>query len=130
MNLHQIVAPYVSSINPPLPVTIMVSTGSTIGPDGTRVPSYAPPAQAQAQVQALTFRDLAQISGLNLQGTRRAIYLNGDVEGLVRSQGKGGDLITFPDGSVWLVALVLEAWGASGSSDAWVKVACTLQNNG
>ena len=128
MNLHAIAGPIVAAVNPSLPVTLLVSTGSTIVPGGTRVPTYAAPVTVQAQVQALTFRDITQVSGLNLQGTRRAIYLLGDVEGLVRSQGKGGDKITFPDGSVWLVAMVLEAWGATGSSDTWVKVAATLQD--
>jgi len=82
----------------------------------------------RAQVQALTFRDLTQISGLNLNGTRRAIYLSGNVDGVVRPDMKGGDLLTFPDGSVWLVAMQLEAWGAAGSTDVWSKVAATLQD--
>ncbi len=82
----------------------------------------------QGQVQALTFRDLTQISGLNLNGTRRGIYLSGNVDGVVRSEMKGGDLIIFLDGRVWLVAMQLEAWGASGTSDVWSKVAVTLQN--
>jgi hypothetical protein len=77
-----------------------------------------------AQIQALTFRDITQIESLNLQGTRRAIYFYGAVDGLVRPGGKGGDLATFPDGSVWLVAIVLESW------PDWCKVAATLQNNG
>lgn len=129
MNLHAIVGPIVAAINPFLPVTLQVSTGSTITADGTRVPTYAAPVVVQAQVQALTYRDIVQIEGLSLQGTRRAIYLMGDVEGLVRSQDKGGDLISFPDGSVWLVAMVLEEWGAAGSPDVWVKVVVTLQDN-
>lgn len=83
----------------------------------------------QGQVQALTFRDLQQISGLNLNGSRRAIYLLGDIDSVSRPQMKGGDVITFPNGSVWLVAVALETWGAAGSSDAWCKVVATLQNN-
>ncbi len=130
MNLHAIVAPIVAVVNPMLPVTLQVSTGSTLSPDGTRAPTYAAPVTVQAQVQSLTFRDITQISGLNLQGDRRAFYLLGDIEGLVRPANKGGDLITFPDGTVWLVALVLEAWGATGTSEQWCKCAATLQNNG
>ena len=53
-----------------------------------------------AQVQALSGRDLRQIEGLNLQGTLRAVYLNGVIDGIVRVALKGGDLITLPDGSV------------------------------
>lgn len=77
-----------------------------------------------AQVQALTFRDLQQIDGLNLQGTRRAIYLYGKVQGINRAENKGGDLITVAAGDAagkWLVAEVLEQW------PDWVKVACTQQ---
>jgi hypothetical protein len=77
---------------------------------------------APMQVQALTGRDLQQIDGLNLQGTRRAIYIEGDIEGIVRPTQQGGDLITTPDGSIWLVAMVLETW------PNWCKVAVTLQN--
>lgn len=78
-----------------------------------------------AQIQSLTFKDLTQIEGLNLQGERRAIYFYGDnVKAIVRPTQRGGDLVTFPDGSVWLVAIVLESW------PGWCKCACTLQNGG
>lgn len=76
------------------------------------------------QVQPITWRDLQQLEGLNLQGTRAKIYVYGQVEGLVRVTNRGGDLITFPDGSVWLVAQVLEGWHTAG----WCSVAATLQN--
>ncbi len=79
-----------------------------------------------AQVQALTYDDLRQIDGLNLNGTRRAIYLSGELDGVVRSKLKGGDLITLSDGpnaGTWLVAHVLEQW------EDWVKVAVTLQQD-
>jgi hypothetical protein len=76
-----------------------------------------------AQIQALAFRDIVQIEGLNLQGTRRAIYLSGEIDGLVRADNKGGDLITFSNGGVWLTAMVLEQW------PDWVKVAATFQNS-
>jgi hypothetical protein len=75
-----------------------------------------------AQIQSLTFRDLQQIDGLNLQGNRNGIYFYGQIDGIVRPDNKGGDLITFPDGSIWLVAMVLEDW------PDWCKVAATRQN--
>jgi len=74
------------------------------------------------QVQSLTYTDLTQIDGLNIQGVRRAIYINGEVDGLVRSENKGGDIITTPNGEVWLVVLVLEYW------PDWTKCVVTLQN--
>jgi hypothetical protein len=79
--------------------------------------------QVMGQMQALTFDDIHQLDWLTIQGTRRAIYLEGNWEGLVRSKQKGGDLITFPDGSVWLIVHVLERWHGS-----WCKVAVALQD--
>jgi len=78
-----------------------------------------------ADIQALSTKDLRQIDGLNLQGTLRAIYLNGAVAGLVRPTQQGGDIITFPDGTVWLVNQVLEPWSLTAG---WCKAICTLQN--
>jgi hypothetical protein len=129
MNLHAIAGPYISAVNPMLPVTVRVSLGSTTLPSGKRSPNYALPYRAQAQVQAMSSRDLRQVSGLNLQGSMSAIYLMGDIEGIVRPLVKGGDLITFPDSSVYLVVVALENWGASGTpTEQWSKVAAQLQS--
>lgn len=132
MNLEDITADCVSAVNPPVTAQLKVSLGSSKGADYGSTPTYAAAVPVDAQVQALQFRDIQQIEGLNLQGTRRAIYLRGDVEGLVRANNRGGDLITMPDGTVWLVAMVLEAWlqnTADPDEPGWVKVAVTLQNN-
>lgn len=122
MNLHGIAGPAVAAVNPQVPVRIQISTGYTTEATGRRVPTYAPPITRMAQVQPLTFRDLQQIEGLNLQGERRGIYLFGHIDGIVRQESKGGDLITLPDDSVWLVAMILEDW------PDWVKAAITRQN--
>lgn len=125
MNLHGIAAPFVGTVNPQIEVSIQVSTGSTTAPNGKRVPTYADAVVRLAQVQPLSFRDIQQADALNLQGTRRAIYVNGRVDGLVRSENKGGDLITVADGvnaGVWLVALVAEQF------PDWVKCLVTLQD--
>lgn len=122
MNLHGIVKGAVAAVNPRTPLSLQRSTGYATGPDGGRIPVYAAPVQVFGQVQALTFRDIQQADSLNLQGTRRAVYLDGHWDGLVRTTKKGGDLVTFPDGSVWLIAIVLEHW------PDWVKVAVTLQD--
>ena len=124
MNLHGIVSTVISAVNPQLPVTLRLSTGTmTTLADGTRVPAYQEVDGVFAQVQAQTYKDIQQLDSLNLQGTRKVVYLSGEIDGLVRATSKGGDLITFPDGSVWLVALVLEQW------PDWVKAAITLQNS-
>lgn len=81
----------------------------------------------QAQVQPLTTKDLMHLDGLNIQGVERAIYLSGHVDGIVRSEGKGGDLIILssgPNPGTYLVTVVLEAWSN------WVKCGVRLQNGG
>lgn len=128
MNLHSIVSPYIGVVNPQQVVTVRISAGYTTGADGARTPSYSASYQAQAQIQAMSSRDLRQVDGLNLQGTLSAIYLLGDIEGIVRPAVKGGDLITFPNGDVYLVVVALENWGASYSpGEQWSKVAAQLQ---
>ena len=127
VNLHGIVSGAIDAVNPRIPAGVQVSNGYTTGADGKRTPAFLPTVNVYAQVQALTFRDIVQLDGLNLQGTRRAIYLFGQVNGLVRSANEGGDLITIATGGtsdgVWLVAMILEQW------PDWCKAACTLQDN-
>jgi hypothetical protein len=132
MNLHAIANPIIQVVNPNVPAYIQYSTGNTINEDGSQTPTYTPPVLVSAQVQSLTFRDLQQIEGLNLQGTRRAIYLYGDIEAIVRVTAQGGDLVTFPgrvggfaNNTTWLVAENLETW--LEAPDCWCKVAATLQ---
>lgn len=78
-----------------------------------------------AQVQPLTMRDLAQLEGLNLNGEKKAVYFNGDIQGVIRVELKGGDLVTFPDGQVYLVVQNLEGWVPSAG---WSKVAVVQQD--
>lgn len=78
-----------------------------------------------AQVQPLTNRDLLQLEGLNLGGDKKAVYVTGDVEGVIRVRLKGGDLVDLPDGSVWLVNQTLESFDTTAG---WTKFAITLQD--
>lgn len=83
----------------------------------------------QAQVQALSWQDMQKMDAMVLQGERRAIYLFGAVDSISRPDNQGGDLITFPDGTVWLVAYVLETFlNDTGPKIGWCKVAATRQN--
>lgn len=127
MNLHSIATGLISMVNPPVTVTLSRSTGYTTNADGTRVPTYNQITGVQVQVQSLTYGDIQLLNGLNIQGVRRAIYIGHEVEAIVRVGKEGGDLLTFPagtlpEGNVWLAAHVLEAW------PSWRKVAITLQN--
>jgi hypothetical protein len=122
MNLHGIVTGYVNAVNLAVPCTMQMSTGYTIAGDGSQVPTYATYTDVPCQIQAASYGDIQKTSGLNIQGTRRSVYLNGDWQGLNRSAIKGGDILTMPDNTVWLVAMVLEHW------PDWTKIAITLQN--
>ncbi len=124
MDLLSLTTGAISIINPLDVLVIQVSTGSTTADDGTPVPSYADPITRPGQVQPLTFNDLKQLEGLNIQGSLKAIYIEGHINGIVRSKNKGGDLVTDPHGNVWLVTQVLEFW------PNWTKVAVTLQTDG
>lgn len=101
MNLHGLVSGAIGAVNPHVPVSVRVSTGYEVDEDqGFRqVPAYADAQVVQGQVQSLTYDDLRQIDSLNIQGTKRAIYLYGRIDGLVRVENKGGDLITVPGAS-------------------------------
>lgn len=130
MNLFSITAGYVGAVNPPQRLTVQVSNGSKPGPGNRRVPTYGPPFTTTGDVQPMTWKDIQMVEGLNLQGVRRSIYINGQVDGLVRAENKGGDLITDPYGRVWLVAMVLEQWDDGPNGPSWVRVAATLQDQG
>lgn len=124
MNLHNMVAGAVSTVNPFITASIQRSTGYTTSSAGKRTPTYAAAVSVQVQMQALQYNDLVQLDGLNIQGERHAMYLNGNWSGVVRPDGTGGDLITLPNGTIWLVVLVLENWS---DLDGWTKVAVTRQ---
>ncbi|MDE2442355.1 MAG: hypothetical protein KGP14_15165, partial [Betaproteobacteria bacterium] len=94
MNLNAIVAPLVSAITPSVQAVWSPSLGYTTAANGTRVPSYAAPVCISIAVQALTGPDLDHVDAMNLQGVKRAAYIDGQVEGVNRPALKGGDLIT------------------------------------
>lgn len=121
MNLHGLVSGAIGVVNPFETVAVSYSTGYDLEGDGTQTPSYET-IPREAQVQALTFKDLLQVNAMNIQGVRRRMYFYGEVDGIVRMLNKGGDTITRGDGTVWLVAYVLEQW------PDWCAVCVTQQN--
>lgn len=127
MNLHAIVSGAIGAVNPFITATIQVSAGSTTYGDGSRVPAYTT-TTARIQNQALQYNEIAQLDGLNVQGVRRKIYLNGNWNGIIRADGKGGDLLLFPEQpggpiKTWLVVIVFEYW------PDWCSLGVTLQVN-
>lgn len=128
MNLNAIANGVIRAVSPNILLQIQVNTGNTTSPDGTRVPTYAPHVCAYGQVQPLSYREIQQADSLNLGGTRKTIYINSFVDGLLRPENKGGDLIQVmegPDAGLYLVANIDEAW-----VNGWCKAICTVQNGG
>jgi hypothetical protein len=130
MNLNSVVSGAIGTVNPRMTVVLQISTGYTTNPDGTRAPGYAAPVQLIGQWQPIAYQDIQMISGLNIQGDRRKIWLNGETDGLVREDNKGGDLITDPMGRTWLVALVTEQWEENTAAPNWASAIVTRQNSG
>lgn len=128
MDLHNIVSGYVGTVNPFIMASIQMSDGYTTSPSGKQQPQYLPAINQLIQVQALQYNDIVQLDGLNIQGERRAIYLEGFWSGVIRADSKGGDLLTFPEypggpDRLWLVVFVFEHW------PQWSKLAVTLQDD-
>lgn len=120
MDLRGIANSVASTVNANKTVTVLRSTGYTIGAGRKQVPSYAAPVSGPGQIQALDANDIKQVEGLNIQGTLRAIYLRGSLAGVIRPDGTGGDIVQI-DGQDWLVVKVLEGW------PTWTKAAICLQ---
>lgn len=126
MNLHGIVAGAIAAVNPQVRGQYQKSNGATTQASGKRVPAYLAATPITVQLQALTYKDLVQVDGLNLNGQAHAMYVSGDIEAVVRQDNKGGDIITLPDGSIWLVVHVLENWF---TTSGWAKVAVVRQSS-
>ena len=123
MDLRGIANGVTTTVNPNQTVTVLRSTGYTIGAGRRQVPSYAAPVTGPGQIQALDANDIKQLDGLNVQGTIRAIYLRGNLAGVIRPDGTGGDIVQIA-GQDWLVVKVLEGW------PTWTKAAIVLQMPG
>ena len=119
MNLHGIAGNAVSAVNPWKKATISRSNGYD-SVNFKQVPKYLQPEEVLVQSQSLTYNDLLQTDGLNVQGERKALYMSGNFNGVQRAEGKGGDILTI-DGIDWLVAMVLESW------PDWCKLCVTRQ---
>jgi len=131
MNLHQLVSGVISAVNPATMLSIQTSTGYSTSPDGTPVPTYNDAVTVPGDVQALDAGENQHLDALNIQGRRMKFYINGNIDGLIRPNSQGGDLITVVSGgsnyqligSVWLVAVILEYWSS------WCCVAAVLQDD-
>lgn len=130
MNLHGIVRGVIPSVNPDTDIVWKQSIAPAVTGAFKQVPQYATDQPVKGNVQALTGKDLRHASLQNIQGVVRGVYLFGNVQGVVRPDAKGGDLLVFPQmrggtPQTWLVVAVLETWGVDGGG--WCKVAVNLQ---
>jgi hypothetical protein len=125
MNLRALANPYTQVTNANISVVWLQSTGYTTDANFKRTPTTAS-TTVQGQVQAMSAETIRHADALNLQGVLRSVYLFGNVQGIVRADGKGGDILQFaevPGGTVhdWLVSSVIETW------PTWCHVIVTLQ---
>ena len=112
--------------NANIQVTWQQSTGYTTDSAGKRTPTYSP-VVLMAQVQGLSAGDLKHVDGLNIEGVKRSIHITGNMQGVVRADQKGGDIIQFaeyPGGIArnWKVVSVMETW------PTWSRVIVVLQS--
>lgn len=119
MNLLGIVAGAIGTVNPFTDGVMKVSTGYTTLPSGKREPTFSQ-LNVSVQLQALGYKDLQQIDGLNIQGVVKAAYVNGNFNGVNRPAQKGGDLLII-GADTWLIVQPLEEW------PDWCKFVVNLQ---
>lgn len=129
MDLRGIANQVSNCINGNIIISWQASIGWTPGAGQRQIPSYAPGVSGPAQVQALDSSDLKQLEGLNIQGAIRALYMYGNLAGVIRPDTRGGDIITItaqpgaPPALVgtWLTVKALESW------PSWTKIVICKQ---
>ena len=120
MDLRSLANSVSSTVNSNETVTVRRSSGYTIGAGARQIPTYEDDVSGLAQIQALDSDALKQLDGMNIQGIIRAIYLRGNLAGVVRPDGKGGDLVLRGQ-ETWLIVKVLETW------HTWTKAVIVRQ---
>ena len=116
----------IQSVNENIVGQWLQSTGRyTTDAAGHRVPEVQA-VDWPMQIQPMSSGDIQFTDGLNIQGVMRSVYMLGNVQGVVRADSKGGDLLMFPqspgrDPQPWRVIQVTESW------PSWSKVIAVLQ---
>lgn len=127
MDLHALVSPLISNINPQITATLLKSTGRNTSPAGRVVPTYASPITGLIQAQSLSGSQLQHMNNLGISGILCKAYLHGDWESVVRETLAGGDKFIFSyagfTNGTWLVVQVMERW------PDWCCVGLQLQVN-
>jgi hypothetical protein len=108
-NSHALIAGIIGCVNPMRSISIQHATGYTVNTDGTQVPTYTT-VTGNAQIQTLSTGEIRHMLGLNISGVTKKMFVAGAISSIVRENSKGGDIITFDDGTVWLTTVILEQW--------------------
>lgn len=98
LRLRQIVNAISQTVNSNIIVTLQTSAGYSIGAGQRQQPIYNPAITGLGQIQALDNSELAHLENLNIQGTLRALYMYGNLAAVMRSDSKGGDIVTIKSG--------------------------------
>lgn len=127
MNVFGMANTAIQVVNRNIPATWRRSNGYLIDDDGIQIPQYLNTA-VSVQVQAISGDALTFSEGLNIQGVMRSVYMFGNVQGVVRSDERGGDLLLFPQTpgdpvQTWKVVTVVETW------PDWAHVIAVLQTD-
>lgn len=127
MNLRGIANQTIQRVNPDQQILWQRSTGYTTDAAGRVTPTYRTDT-VQAQIQATSGKDLQHVDALNVSGVMRSVYLYGNVQGVVRADRQGGDLLCFPEtpcgpNKTWLITSVVETW------PDWAHVIVVLQED-
>jgi len=84
-------------------------------------------AEAASLIKLIPQKYLGDVQGAVMRSIMRSVHLYGNVQGIVRTDSQGGDVLQFPEAPGgpprnWRVTLVMETW------PTWCRVIVTLQN--
>ena len=127
MNVRGLANGLIQQINPNITAQWVTSTGGyTTSAAGHRVANTQVARAIKIQAQGVSSDDLKHTDGLNIKGVMRSVTMYGNVQGVVRADSKGGDILKFPqmpNGLTrdWRVVQVLETW------PEWSRVLVVMQ---
>lgn len=119
LNLHALVRPLITAVNPDQTVVVLQSAGFEIA-DYAQRPVWKAAVAAQAQPQPVPDKALQFLVQQRQNSLWQDFYLEGEWNGLRRAKEQGGDLLYW-DGFEWQVDQVLERWSPTVG---WTKVRC------
>lgn len=112
MDMHAIVSPVVSAINPMTPATVSICTGYTTSAAGKQIPTYATATTVTVQAQELSTKELQHLNNLNLVGIMKKFYASVQLKAGDRDDGTGGDIVIWSN-DTWLIVRVVESFPQS-----------------